>query len=293
MPPSSLFDVPSPFSDACRIWINPSEERTMRELQELPTEEREKVWADLSGDDFDSEQRDTSIIRQEEEEQLAQLNEELKKVEMSLPSIPAVKKYISQRSFRLMFLRPNEGNSAAAAKQIVKYLQLKEDLFGSQKLAKDIELEDLNEQDMAALSCGALQWLPQRDRGQRLVYLIRIRDLFESKLPPESILRAHFYHCMEEARHEQNQRLGFVLLHYFLDTPTCSANYELIRRGAQFECAMPLRNVAQYLVCQNSLWKQVADVFCHLMSPKLRLRARTIFGEFDFFQIVFGLMLCC
>jgi hypothetical protein len=168
--PSSLFDVPSPFiSDACRIWICPSEERIMRDLKELPIEEREKVWADLSGDDDYYAIEPDTCIASPEEEQLVQLNEELLKVEGSLPSISAVKNYISQRSFRLMFLRSNQGNSAAAAKQIVKHLHLKEDLFGSQALAKDIELEDLSEQDMAALSGGALQWLFQRDRGQRLV----------------------------------------------------------------------------------------------------------------------------
>jgi hypothetical protein len=292
--PTSLFDVPSPFiADACSIWICPSEERTIRDLKELPKEEREKVWADLSGDDYlyCAIQPDTCIASPEEE-QLMQLNEELLKVEGSLPSIPAVKNYISQHSFRLMFLRSNQGNSAAAAKQIVKHLHLKEYLFGSQVLAKDIELEDLNEQDMAALSGGTLQWIFQRDRCQRLVYLVRTRDLFETKLPPDSILRAHFYHCMEAARDEQNQRLGFVMVNYFLDDPkTGGANYELIRRASKFENAIPLRCVAQYIAFQNSRWKPVADVICHIASPKIRVRTRTIFGKFHIFQVV--AVVCC
>jgi hypothetical protein len=299
---SSLFDVPSPFlSDACNIWIYPTQERTSRELNDLPTEEREKVWADLSGDGKISHftgERDNCITRQEEEEeQLVQLNEELKKVERLLPSIPAVKNYISQRPFRLMFLRSSQGNSAAAAKQIVKHMQLKEALFGTQALSKDVQLEDLSEQDMAALSCGAMQWLSERDRGQRLVYLVRARDLCETKLPPDSLLRAHFYHIMEEARYEQNQRLGFVALNYSLDNFTTSgAFYELVRRSSQFEIAMPLRCVAFYIPFQNSPWKQVADVVCHLASPKLRVRMRTIFGKFHYFQIVAGpccVVRCC
>jgi hypothetical protein len=258
---------------------------------------REKVWADLSGDDYlyCAIQPDTCIASPEEE-QLVQLNEELLKVKGSLPSIPAVQNYISQPSFRLMFLRSKQGNPAAAAKQIVKHLHLKEYLFGNQALAKDIELEDLNEQDMAALSGGALQWLFQRDRGQRLVYLVRARDLCETKLPPDSILRAHFYHGMEAARDEQNQRLGFVMVNYFLDDPlTGGANYELFRRLSKFENAMPLRCVAHYIAFQNTRWKPVADVICHLVSPKVRVRTRTIFGKFHIFGIAACLccMLCC
>ena len=106
--PSSLF-----VSDACRIWMRPSEERTMRDLQEPPAEDGEKARADLSGDDSSNSERDARVTHQEEAEQLAQLNEELKKVETSLPSMPAVKNCTGQRSFRLAFLRPDNGNSVA------------------------------------------------------------------------------------------------------------------------------------------------------------------------------------
>jgi hypothetical protein len=122
----SLFDIPSRFiSDACSFWVCPSEERTILELKELPIEERKYGPISVAGTDDFAIKRDTCIAANQEEELLVQLNEELQKVERLLPSIPAVKNYISQRTFRLMFLRSNQGNSAAAAKQIVKHLHLK------------------------------------------------------------------------------------------------------------------------------------------------------------------------
>ena len=50
-PPSSLSGI-HPALIACRIWCHPRDEHRQQEILNLPWEEREKVWADLSGNSF-------------------------------------------------------------------------------------------------------------------------------------------------------------------------------------------------------------------------------------------------
>ena len=47
----------------------------------------------------------------------------------------------------------------------------KRNLFGEEKLAKTIELEDLSEDDKKSMATGAVQILPQRDSSGRAVVI--------------------------------------------------------------------------------------------------------------------------
>ena len=76
------------------------------------------------------------------------------------------------RNLRLMFLRSREFDAVRAAARMVGYFQKKEQLFGVDKLAKDIKLSDLNEDDIRALESGFIQVLPSRDRAGRLITLL-------------------------------------------------------------------------------------------------------------------------
>eukprot|EP00526_Cylindrotheca_closterium_P026840 CAMPEP_0113629714 /NCGR_PEP_ID=MMETSP0017_2-20120614/15428_1 /TAXON_ID=2856 /ORGANISM="Cylindrotheca closterium" /LENGTH=51 /DNA_ID=CAMNT_0000540129 /DNA_START=15 /DNA_END=167 /DNA_ORIENTATION=+ /assembly_acc=CAM_ASM_000147 len=50
-----------------------------------------------------------------------------------------------------MFLRGNRYDTKAAANQMLKFFETKQDLFGTEKLTKDITIEDLDEDDIACL----------------------------------------------------------------------------------------------------------------------------------------------
>ena len=75
--------------------------------------------------------------------------------------------YVSNRSFRLMFLRADQFDGEQAAIRIANFFRAKLDLFGPTKLVKDITLDDLNEDDKAILNSGVLQASDEKDQAGR------------------------------------------------------------------------------------------------------------------------------
>ncbi|CAJ1950334.1 unnamed protein product [Cylindrotheca closterium] len=78
--------------------------------------------------------------------------------------------YINDSLLHLKFLRGEKFNIKKAAQKFVQHFELKMELFGESKLVKDIEQEDLDENDTKALYLGYVQWLPLRDISGRLMW---------------------------------------------------------------------------------------------------------------------------
>jgi hypothetical protein len=76
-------------------------------------------------------------------------------------------KFVS--SLRLQFLRAEDYDPRSAAERMVRYFDTKCEIFGKDKLVKDIELSDLSVEDMAALKSGFLMLLDDKDRSGRVV----------------------------------------------------------------------------------------------------------------------------
>jgi hypothetical protein len=157
--------------DACKIWFCPDGERTAKELHQIPTEEREKVWADLSG------RESTTNFKREISEDPNMVTNKLKEFDTALRSIPDKAAYdiahligatyVESRAFRLMFLRTTEFDVQASAERMVKHFEMKLELFGQDKLGKKICLSDLEEDDLAVMETGFSQLLPNTDIGGR------------------------------------------------------------------------------------------------------------------------------
>jgi hypothetical protein len=138
-----------------------------KELNELSLDEREKVYEDIHG-----------IPRLVEEEPVF-VDKALDGLEEALSKIP--KKvaynqalflsptYVQDPKFRLMFLRAELFHVERAASRVVSYFEQKLELFGIDKLGRDIRYEDLDDDDRAAVMTGALQILPEKDRSGRLI----------------------------------------------------------------------------------------------------------------------------
>jgi len=134
-----------------------------REWDNLPTMTQEHATKDIYGMNGE-----TNIT----EENFLRFEEEIKKVEgkLSYETAEAMSSsYVQDRRFRLTFLRACEGDAKKAAKRITRHFTTKEELFGKDKLVKDIELSDLDEHDMEALESGGFQVLPKRDLAGRNV----------------------------------------------------------------------------------------------------------------------------
>jgi hypothetical protein len=79
-------------------------------------------------------------------------------------------KYVSRSSFRLAFLRAEQFDAGKAAERMSMFFEHKLQLFGADKLARDLTLDDLDTaDDMECLRSGIWQQLPLRDRAGRAV----------------------------------------------------------------------------------------------------------------------------
>lgn len=166
----------SPAEVACGIWFCPVQERTARELHQLSQAEREKVWADMSGDDalssFERIKENSEVVAQ----CLLEMDDEISRTsrkEAFLQAQGFAPDYVNSESMRIKFLRSEIFDPKAAAARIIRHFEEKKNLFGDDKLGRDILLSDLTEEDMEALSCGGLQFLRETDRGGRRVYFSR------------------------------------------------------------------------------------------------------------------------
>ncbi|CAJ1945261.1 unnamed protein product [Cylindrotheca closterium] len=117
------------------------------------------------------------------------------------------REYVTARSLRLMFLRANRYDSKAAAHQMLSFFDAKQRLFGMDKLAKDITVEDLDDDDLECLRSGFLQ-LAGRDSADRQV-MFELPGLRVAKTLLNE-LRARYYIMMSVVESERNQLRGHI-----------------------------------------------------------------------------------
>ncbi|KAL3934469.1 MAG: hypothetical protein SGBAC_009827, partial [Bacillariaceae sp.] len=116
--------------------------------------------------------------------------------------------HVSHRAFRIMFLRANRYDTKSAANQMLNFFEIKQRLFGNEKLVKDITVDDLDEDDRACLKSGWTQ-LCGRDRSGRMVFVLLpcVRKMKTLR----SDLRARYFIIMTALKSEQTQLRGVSL----------------------------------------------------------------------------------
>ena len=141
-----------------------------RDMNRLSVEEREKVFEDVHGIARVLDEPPEFI-----EACLALLEKELtnisNKVAYDLASSIS-KEYTSSKERKLMFLRAESFDPCNAASRMVRFFNEKYEMFGADKLTKDITLDDLDPDDIAALERGFFQVLPEKDRAGRKVLCV-------------------------------------------------------------------------------------------------------------------------
>ena len=185
----------NPAYTACKIWCYPTDEHTSEKLKTLSLEEREKVWGDMSGDSklshYEINPEEPTFV----ENCLQELHEELNKLSSkddakTSSSFEYVKQhhpeYVFDRKRLLMFLRSESFHPKLTAKHIIGHYEFKEELFGKDKLGRDIMLCDLNEDDMESLSSGGFQYMDQTDHAGRPICFSRLLAL-KAKTPENAV----------------------------------------------------------------------------------------------------------
>jgi hypothetical protein len=151
-----------------------------QELNELSFTEREKVFEEVHGV--------AKIINETPEfvsKCLDQFRNELSKVSRprrkNLGRAMFLKPSLERDTkFQLMFLRADRYDAAKAARRMCSHFDHKLALFGEAKLVKRITLEDMDEDDMAAVKTGNFEFLPQKDQSGRPIFVTAL-NRFEYK----------------------------------------------------------------------------------------------------------------
>jgi hypothetical protein len=187
----SSFDVPRKEDAHCvpsfRAWgpkkikkaATPADETDAilaKELTQLSMSEREEVLADLHGvaDVVDE-------VPEMVEKAFAELEVEINKIKKRGAYEKALfldPEYVHNRDFRIKFLRADRFDAKQAAKRMVNHFDCKLELFGYERLARDITFEDLREEDRQDLLQGGYWALKNHDRAGRRIVLATLEQLF-------------------------------------------------------------------------------------------------------------------
>ncbi|CAJ1935993.1 unnamed protein product [Cylindrotheca closterium] len=185
--------------------------------------------------------------------------------------------YVSNRDFRLIFLRCNRYDPKASAEQIIRFFDLKQELFGEASLTRDITSQDLTEQDMDALMNGRVQISNATDRSGRLIVLgfpgLRTDvDIFHEQ-------RALFYLGMDICTSIEDTRKGCIIVSYAVGKFEDKTNGAGFREGMKLSLALPT-NLGGYHFCfdkpANAI---VAKYAMSLAPPSVRAKTRIHFGS--------------
>jgi hypothetical protein len=168
------------------------------DLNSMTVYDRQRAFYDLHGV-ADAIEEDPELVAQS----LRELDDEIGKIRSRYTYNIAETQsheYVHNPDFRLMFLRASSFNANGAAGRLVKFFEVKNDIFGKDKLTKDIKLEDLDEEDdRVALESGVIQILPLKDRSGRVIVCILPMLIGTSSL--RSWVSSPRYHCPRRLRH--------------------------------------------------------------------------------------------
>jgi hypothetical protein len=156
--------------------VNENETLLAQELNELSFKEREKVFEEVHGvaELIDETPEFVSQCLAHFRDELSKVSRQKRKtLDRAIFLKPSLER---DTRFQLMFLRADRYDAADAARRMCTYFDHKQILFGEGKLAKRITLEDMDEDDMAAVKTGAIQSLPQKDQSGRPVWFTALNQ---------------------------------------------------------------------------------------------------------------------
>ena len=282
-----------------------------REFVKLPSSDQAQVWNDLTGDEgrrrqfgIDGKEYLTTKTLYEPDDMVEKALKDLDDEIVKLPfdqkralemAIKLSNEYVGY-NFRLKFLRAEKFDAHLAAVRMALHFEEKLELFGEEKLVREILQSDLDDDDMASLTSGYLQVLNSLDLGERRVifYYKALSNIDEVDCYKhrENILRSFWYIMNVISRCEDVQKLGVVNVVYNLGgMPHKGMDYEKSRRLAKLFKAIPVRFCSFYPCIDTKFWSVVVKTFSIIINRYLLMRFKIIKGdheEGEFIQMRFA-----
>ena len=139
----------------------------VKELTQLTMKERTGIEEEIHG------------VADEIIETTEFLHESLEKLQHEIDSIkkkPAYERamflspsYVTSQKFRLLFLRADKFDAIQASRRLVKHFEVKLEIFGLDKLCKDITWDDLEDDDKEAAKTGSIWFTKNKDQAGRTI----------------------------------------------------------------------------------------------------------------------------
>jgi hypothetical protein len=182
------------YEHACSVWFRPPEGRVDKELASLSRDERERVWADLSGNSrvsmFGSEGEPPKGTEQTKLNALQKLLEKhaCEQQDALAIAIRASKDCVCHTQHSLLpFLSSQDFHVENAYKGMKEHYNMKRDLFGERSLGRDITWQDTDiDCTLQCLYSGAYQMGVggARDRAGRVFSVLNVS--YKSDDPDEA-----------------------------------------------------------------------------------------------------------
>lgn len=259
------------------------------ELNKLSIKERDEVNCDVHGV--------TAILNEDP----AFTSQSIRSFESELEAIPQNDKdaylaareqnsdYVTDKKFLLMFLRAVEFDTKAAAARFAAFFEIKLNLFGRDKLGRDIRVDDLNEDDIACLESGYAQVLNARDRADRSILMLM--PMIRKFKTIENKLRSIYMVLMFALKDVETQKKGIVAIPYNVGRGK-SKDRHAILRNAQLVSALPLRFTAVHYCYDDEKLLAIFYVAMYVFEKAARIRTRFHLGtdmEIIYILMTFGI----
>lgn len=165
--------------------------------------------------------------------------------------------YADRNDFLLKFLRASKYEPEQAAQQIINFFDMKLELFGREKLVKDITLDDLNDDDQSCLNNGNDQVLHTASRHILVCFpgLRRFKAL-------NNELRARYYTLMSMLESNDTQIDGVTIINYAVGSCRDTTNGVGYIEHARLLLSLPIHvaathhcsdDVAQYILLYGAI----------------------------------------
>ncbi|CAJ1936696.1 unnamed protein product [Cylindrotheca closterium] len=186
------FQMPGNSNINDAITIKPAmketEELLASEMSQLSVQERSKAMDDLHCVGVEL-QETTEMIQKS----LAEFEEAVQKERNPIykMAINQNRAYEEDPTFRLRFLRAKLYNVREAVRTMISFLEYKAKYFGDDKVARDITLDDLSEEDKQLMLSGLFHIQDGRDRNGRLI--VHFFGKLLSRCKADNLIRIGYY----------------------------------------------------------------------------------------------------
>ncbi|KAG7370288.1 hypothetical protein IV203_028034 [Nitzschia inconspicua] len=248
-----------------------------KDMYELSHEEREQVLLDIHGVVSEIIEETPDFV-QEKRKELSRclLQANTKGTHAYSKALLQDATYIQSSRFQLPFLRCEQWDASASSLKVLNFLEMKLQLFGSEKLCRDITISDLSKDDRKMLESGFFQLSSQRDVAGRAI-LVAMPMCAYPEMSMDSVMRAFYYMYMTAAHDVETQQKGLVLIGCNVG-PRRYVNRKIAWHVHKVRQALPLKTMGIHYCYDDLRMLPMMTIGMLVSSASSRVRFRAHYG---------------